>query len=127
MAPSFGLIQRPGLLAVSADAARRCTRAAMALLVAMLATTAWAQAPQSRFAEVNGVRMHYLVAGQGDPIILMHGYAQTSHMWRPLIQALSKNHLVIAPDLRGFGESGVPPSGYTKKVMAQDVHALPPA
>ena len=45
-------------------------------------------------------------------------------MWLPLMKALSKSHLVIAPDLRGFGESAVLPSGYSKKVMAQDVHAL---
>ena len=38
-----------------------------------------------RFADVNGVRLHYLIAGKGDPVILLHGYAQNSHMWRPLI------------------------------------------
>ena len=60
----------------------------------------------SRFAEVNGTKLHYLVAGSGDPVILLHGYAQTSHMWRPLIAELARTHLVIAPDLRGFGELG---------------------
>jgi pimeloyl-ACP methyl ester carboxylesterase len=70
------------------------------------------------------VRLHYLVAGQGEPVILLHGYAQTSRMWIPLIKELAKNHLVIAPDLRGFGESAVLPGGYTKAVMAQDVRAL---
>lgn len=77
-----------------------------------------------RFATVNGVRLHYLVAGKGDPIILLHGYAQTSRMWRPLIEQLAKTHLVIAPDLRGFGQSAKPDGGYDKKTMAQDVHAL---
>ena len=85
---------------------------------------AHAQAPQSHFAEVNGLRMHYLSAGQGDPVILIHGYAESSHMWLPLIAALSKDHLVIAPDLRGFGQSGLSKGPYTKSVMAQDVHAL---
>jgi pimeloyl-ACP methyl ester carboxylesterase len=80
--------------------------------------------PQSKFAEVNGVRLHYLIAGEGEPIILLHGYAQTSHMWRPLIVELSKTRTVIAPDLRGFGESSAPPDGYTKAAMAQDIHAL---
>lgn len=105
---------------------RRVLRAAAACLALTVAQLSWAQAPQaqSRFAEVNGVRMHYLVAGQGDPIILLHGYAETSHMWLPLIKELAKNHLVIAPDLRGFGESSIPAAGYTKAVMAQDVHAL---
>ena len=85
---------------------------------------AFAQAPQSKFADVNGVRLHYLVAGKGDPVVLLHGYAETSHMWLPLIAELSDRHTVIAPDLRGFGESSAPPDGYTKAAMAQDIHAL---
>ena len=64
-----------------------------------------AEAPQSKFAEVNGVRLHYLVAGKGDPVVLLHGFAETSHMWRPLIAKLADKHTVIAPDLRGFGQS----------------------
>ena len=79
---------------------------------------------QSRFADVNGIRMHYLIAGKGDPVILLHGYAQTSHMWRPLMAELSTTHTVIAPDLRGFGQTSKPDGGYDKKTMAQDVHAL---
>jgi pimeloyl-ACP methyl ester carboxylesterase len=79
---------------------------------------------QSKFAEVNGVRLHYLIAGEGDPVVLLHGYAETSHMWLPLIEKLSGKHTVIAPDLRGFGESSAPPDGYTKAAMAQDIHAL---
>ena len=54
-------------------------------------------APQSRFADLSGVRLHYLVAGQGDPVVLLHGYTQTSHMWRPLMAALANTHTVIAP------------------------------
>jgi pimeloyl-ACP methyl ester carboxylesterase len=79
---------------------------------------------QSEFAEVNGVRLHYLIAGQGDPVVLLHGYAQTSHMWLPLIAKLADQHTVIAPDLRGFGQSSAPEDGYTKAEMAQDIHAL---
>jgi pimeloyl-ACP methyl ester carboxylesterase len=45
-------------------------------------------------------------------------------MWRPLIPELAKTHTVIAPDLRGFGQSAKPTDGYTKKAMAQDIHAL---
>jgi pimeloyl-ACP methyl ester carboxylesterase len=79
---------------------------------------------ESRSATVNGVDIHYLVAGEGPPVILLHGYAQTSHMWLPLIPELAKTHLVIAPDLRGFGDSGKPECCYDKKAMAQDIHAL---
>ena len=81
-------------------------------------------AAQSRFANVNGVRLHYLVAGTGDPVVLLHGYAETSHMWRPLMAELANSHTVIAPDLRGAGQSSTPPAGYTKAEMAQDIHAL---
>lgn len=77
-----------------------------------------------RFATVNGVKLHYLVAGRGESVILLHGYAQNSHMWRPLIPELAKTHTVLAPDLRGFGQSSKPAIGYDKKTMAQDIHAL---
>jgi len=83
-----------------------------------------AQAIQSRFANVNGVRLHYLIAGKGDPVVLLHGYAQTSHMWRPLIAELAATHTVVAPDLRGAGQSSTPADGYTKAAMARDIHAL---
>jgi pimeloyl-ACP methyl ester carboxylesterase/alkylhydroperoxidase family enzyme len=78
----------------------------------------------SRLVEVNGTRLHYLIAGQGEPVLLLHGYAQTGHMWRPLIAELARTRTVIAPDLRGFGDSEKPDGGYDKKRMAQDVHAL---
>ena len=98
-----------------------------AILLLLVPFIAAAQAPmkiESRFAEVNGLKIHYLVAGKGEPVILVHGYAQNSHMWRPLMKELGKTHLVIAPDLRGFGDTAKPEGGYDKKTMAQDVHAL---
>ncbi|HXH85487.1 MAG TPA: alpha/beta hydrolase [Nitrospira sp.] len=79
---------------------------------------------ENRVGEVNGVRIHYLIDGKGDPVVLLHGYAQNSHMWRPLISELAKTHTVIAPDLRGFGDSSKPETGYDKKTMASDIHAL---
>ena len=79
---------------------------------------------ESKFADVNGIKMHYLEAGKGEPVILVHGYAQNSHMWRPAMKELAKTHLVIAPDLRGFGDTTKAESGYDKKSMAVDVHAL---
>ena len=95
------------------------------LVFLVLAAHAHAQpAVASRFADVNGIRLHYLSAGHGRPVVLLHGYTQTSHMWRPLIAELAKTNTVIAPDLRGAGESGKPEGGYDKKTLAQDVHAL---
>jgi len=81
-------------------------------------------AVQSRFANVKGTRLHYLIAGTGDPVVLLHGYAQTSHMWRPLMAKLASTHTVIAPDLRGAGQSSTPADGFTKAAMARDIHAL---
>ena len=77
-----------------------------------------------RFAEVNGVKLHYLIGGKGSPVVLLHGYAQTGHMWTPIMPLLAKNHTVIVPDLRGAGGSSKPESGYDKKNMAVDIHDL---
>lgn len=77
-----------------------------------------------RFADVNGVRLHYLIGGTGSPVVLLHGYTQTGHMWRPLMSPLAKRHTVIVPDLRGAGRSARPESGYDKKTLAVDIHKL---
>jgi pimeloyl-ACP methyl ester carboxylesterase len=78
----------------------------------------------ARDAEVNGVRIHYSIGGKGSPVVLLHGYAQTSHMWNPIMPLLASNHTVIVPDLRGAGDSSKPESGYDKKNMAVDIHEL---
>src|ERR1700733_7802833 len=97
----------------------------MALSVALIPSNpSFAQSPQSKFTDVNGVKLHYLVAGKGDPVVLLHGFAETSHMWLPLITKLSDKHTVIAPDLPRLGQSSTPADGYTKAVMARDIHAL---
>jgi pimeloyl-ACP methyl ester carboxylesterase len=79
---------------------------------------------RSETAHVNGVDVHYLIAGTGEPVVLIHGYVETSQMWRPLIAELARTHLVIAPDLRGVGGSSVTDAGYDKVSMAGDIHAL---
>ncbi|HEY4415257.1 MAG TPA: alpha/beta hydrolase [Verrucomicrobiae bacterium] len=76
------------------------------------------------FAEVNGTRLHYFIGGTGSPVVLLHGYAETSHMWLPIMPLLAEHHTVIVPDLRGAGDSAKPESGYTKKNMAVDIHDL---
>jgi pimeloyl-ACP methyl ester carboxylesterase len=107
---------------------RSFQHAAVALLALLAVSTAHAANDpiQSHTAEVNGVTLHYLQAGHGSgtPVVLLHGYAETSHMWRPLMKQLAANHVVIAPDLRGAGGSSKPQGGYDKKNMAQDIHAL---
>ena len=76
------------------------------------------------FADVNGVILRYFIGGKGSPVVLLHGYAEISHMWIPLMPLLAKNHTVIVPDLRGAGDSSKPESGYDKKNMAVDIHEL---
>ena len=54
-------------------------------------------------AHVNGIRMHYVEAGEGSPVILLHGFPETWFCWRHQIPALAQQYRVIAPDLRGYG------------------------
>jgi len=77
-----------------------------------------------RFADVNGTRLRYLIGGKGSPVVLLHGYAQTGHMWNPLLPRLVDRHTVVVPDLRGAGGSAKPAGGYDKKNMAVDIHEL---
>ncbi len=79
---------------------------------------------RERFAEVNGVRLHYRIAGTGSPVVLLHGYTQTGHMWHPILPSLAERHTVIVPDLRGTGGSAKPDAGYDKKTLAADIQAL---
>ena len=62
----------------------------------------------SRDAKIDNVQLHYLTAGQGPAVILLHGYAETSRMWRPIIPLLAEKFTVIAPDLPGIGDSSIP-------------------
>jgi len=71
-------------------------------------TTSKAHQPTAaRFAKIEGKRIHYLTAGQGPVLILLHGYRQTSRMWRPLIDRLKDKFTIIAPDLPGIGDSDI--------------------
>ncbi len=78
----------------------------------------------ARTAKVDNVQLHYLTAGRGPAIILLHGYAETSRMWRPIIPLLAERFTVIAPDLPGIGESAIPESGIDMKTSATHIHAL---
>lgn len=81
-------------------------------------------AVQHHAALVNSIRLHWIEAGEGRPVVLLHGYPQTSYAWRHQIAHLSKSCRVIAPDLRGYGDSEKPASGYDKRTMATDIKAL---
>jgi haloacetate dehalogenase len=78
----------------------------------------------SGVALVNGLRMHYHRAGDGPPLVLLHGWPQTSHCWRLVLPELARTHTVIATDLRGYGRTDKPLTGYDKRTMAGDVSEL---
>ncbi len=75
-------------------------------------------------AFVDGIKIHYVREGTGEPVVLLHGWPQTWYMWRRVIGPLSEHHTVIAPDLRGFGHSSKPLHGYDKKTVAEDIFRL---
>lgn len=77
-------------------------------------------------ARVNGIRMHYVTAGQGEPLLLLHGTPKTNFYWHKLIPLLTEHFTVVAPDLRGFGYTDKPPveEGYDSLTNAQDVSEL---
>jgi pimeloyl-ACP methyl ester carboxylesterase len=76
------------------------------------------------YAELGDVRLHYVTAGEGPAVVLLHGWPQTWYMWRDIIPGLAKTYRVIAPDLRGLGDSSRPVGGYDKKTLANDVWRL---
>ena len=78
----------------------------------------------SKEAKVNGIRMHYRIAGSGSPLVLLHGSPLTSRSWLKIIPTLARTHTVIAPDLRGYGESDRPETGYELHTMAEDIRQL---
>ncbi|MGQ5262051.1 alpha/beta fold hydrolase [Micromonospora sp. ZYX-F-536] len=78
----------------------------------------------SSHAEVNGVRLHYVGGGRGEPLILLGGWPQTWWEFHKIMPALAESRRVIAVDLRGMGGSDKPAGGYDKKTMAGDILAL---
>ena len=72
----------------------------------------------------DGVGLHTAIAGDGPPIVLLHGFPQTHLMWRDVAADLAADHTVICPDLRGYGASDKPADGYDKRTMAADIVAL---
>ena len=81
---------------------------AVSVTLAGLGSLQAAEAVAERDAKIGQVQLHYLTAGHGPAVILLHGFAETSRMWRPLIPLLAEKFTVIAPDLPGIGDSSIP-------------------
>jgi pimeloyl-ACP methyl ester carboxylesterase len=76
------------------------------------------------YHQAGDVRLHVAEAGEGQPLVLLHGWPQHWYVWRELIGELAKEYRVICPDLRGFGWSEVPRRSYSRETMADDITAL---
>src|SRR5437762_7957141 len=99
-----------------------------ALTSLILVSAAGAEPPATgiavRTAVVDGLTLQYLEAGRGPAVVLLHGYAETSRMWRPLMPQLAERFTVIAPDLPGIGDSDIPENGLDMKSAAIRIHEL---
>ena len=106
--------------------------ALLAVVLTLISVPASAQGTPARLPEgftekianVDGVKINYKIGGRGPVVVLVHGYTQTSHMWIPLMPLLAASHTVIAPDLRGAGNSERAKDGYDKKTLAKDIRTL---
>ena len=77
-----------------------------------------------RTATVNGINIHYVIQGEGEPVILLHGWPEFWYAWREQIPVLSESYQVIVPDMRGFGYSDKPARGYDTRTAASDIYEL---
>ena len=82
------------------------------------------QAFISRDASIDGVKIHYTTGGSGPAVILLHGFAETSRMWNPILPRLAEKFTVIAPDLPGIGDSSIPTGEMDMKTAAKQIHDL---
>lgn len=95
------------------------------VLISSIATFAQGKNYQSLTTNANGVKIHYLKSGIGKkPLVLIHGFGETSRMWIPLFAEFGKDYTIIAPDIRGLGDSSRPATGYDKKTAAVDIREL---
>jgi pimeloyl-ACP methyl ester carboxylesterase len=127
-------LQEHDMSIVHSQIRRTILRGVAAATMAAAVGSAFAAAPAptaaapagftSKTAAVNGTKIHYLVGGKGTPVVLLHGYTQTSHMWKPIMGELARTHTVIVPDMRGVGGSEKAADGYLKTNMAKDIHEL---
>jgi pimeloyl-ACP methyl ester carboxylesterase len=75
-------------------------------------------------AQINGVAYHYVESGSGPAVVLLHGWPVTWRHWSPIIPTLAEHYSVVAPDLRGLGQTEKTEGGYDKRTVAEDVYLL---
>lgn len=77
-----------------------------------------------RFIDTGGINIHIAEAGEGEPLLMLHGWPQHWYMWKKQIPLFAKYFKVIAADIKGFGWSDAPEKGYTKDELADEFVAL---
>ncbi|MEV6392466.1 alpha/beta fold hydrolase [Nocardia xishanensis] len=112
------------LITMSAAACSTTTPDAAPYATATQGDPAFDDTFRHEFADVDGVRMHYVTGGSGTPVVLIHGWPQTWYGWWPIMPALAEHHTVYAVDLPGLGDSTGSPTGYDKVTLARYVHTL---
>jgi pimeloyl-ACP methyl ester carboxylesterase len=108
---------------------RTASAAYAAFLMLALLGTAKAWAPEEvpaagKTVAVNGMQMYYETHGEGQPLVLLHGFSGSGEAWRRFVPELSKQYQLIIPDLRGHGRSTNPTRQFTHRQSARDVYAL---
>ena len=83
-------------------------------------TSSRAAAADNAFAQLNGIRLRYRVFGSGEPVLLIHGFLCTSDVWRKVMPLLAQTHTVIAPDMRGYGDSDKPEQDYDARYDCEE-------
>lgn len=100
---------------------------AFSFILLMASSLARAQNPPgftSKDASVDGLKLHCTMGGHGPAVVLLHGFAETSRMWTPILPVLGEKFTVIAPDLPGIGDSSIPANGINMKDAAISIHSL---
>ncbi len=80
--------------------------------------------PEEKIVPINGMQMNYVIRGQGDPLVLLHGFTGSNQTWNPVVDEFAKEYRLIIPDLRGHGRSTNPSNKFTHRQSAMDVYAL---
>lgn len=86
--------------------------------------TSFAKTFTHNTGSVNGIRLHYVIGGQGEPILLLPGWPETWYAWRKVMPTLAQHYTVIALDMRGLGDSDKPEGGYDTRTVAEDIYGL---
>jgi len=94
------------------------------LLILALTICIQSQAQKENHADVNGVRIYYEIYGEGEPLLLLHGFTMSHEMWTWWVDDFSEDYMMIIPDLRGHGKSTNPSNEFTHRMAAEDMYSL---